>query len=336
MIDSIRLINFRAFRDVTIPLKPLTMLVGPNGVGKSSVLEAIRQCSSGREGGNDIWFFNERLVSKTGPSDDIAIEIVVDGTLARWSVSIGTDEKRTLTPRFPRGTDNILICRLFRFAIHQLRAPWPADQPAEILGESGEGLAGRILRLKNSDDERPFEELHRTFLETFPQFSKLVPKLTDDAPSRMVLSFVRKEGFPLPVDKVGEGTLFALAILVAAIESKPGVILIDDIEHGLHPHAQLQVVAALQAILDRRPELQIIATTHSPSMIDALDGDQVILLAQDPVTGETKAAPVSRHPRYDEFKETLTPADFWSNDHEEWVLADPSVHAEETAESITA
>ena len=41
MITSIRLQNFKGHRDTTVPLGRLTVLVGPNGSGKTSVLEAL-------------------------------------------------------------------------------------------------------------------------------------------------------------------------------------------------------------------------------------------------------------------------------------------------------
>jgi predicted ATPase len=44
-LRSLTLRNFRAFEDVTIALAPITILVGPNNAGKSSVLSAIRTLS---------------------------------------------------------------------------------------------------------------------------------------------------------------------------------------------------------------------------------------------------------------------------------------------------
>jgi predicted ATPase len=40
-VDSIQLINFQGFSNQTFKLKPLTLLSGLNGTGKTSVLQAL-------------------------------------------------------------------------------------------------------------------------------------------------------------------------------------------------------------------------------------------------------------------------------------------------------
>ncbi|MEM1322682.1 MAG: AAA family ATPase [Bacteroidota bacterium] len=58
------------------------------------------------------------------------------------------------------------------------------------------------------------------------------------------------------------------------LESK-GIILIDEIELHLHPKWQSSVLGALSATF---PNIQFIATTHSPLVINQLKGEQLILL----------------------------------------------------------
>ncbi len=41
MLDSLRLENFKSFKEQTIPLRPLTLLAGLNGMGKSTVLQSL-------------------------------------------------------------------------------------------------------------------------------------------------------------------------------------------------------------------------------------------------------------------------------------------------------
>ena len=41
LIDSIRIKNFRALRNVEVSLKPVTLLVGTNNAGKTTFLRAL-------------------------------------------------------------------------------------------------------------------------------------------------------------------------------------------------------------------------------------------------------------------------------------------------------
>ena len=41
MIESLSLANYKAFKNATIPIKPLTILLGANSVGKSSVVQML-------------------------------------------------------------------------------------------------------------------------------------------------------------------------------------------------------------------------------------------------------------------------------------------------------
>ena len=41
-LKEVHISNFLSLRDVVLPLKPLTVLVGPNASGKSNVLSALR------------------------------------------------------------------------------------------------------------------------------------------------------------------------------------------------------------------------------------------------------------------------------------------------------
>ena len=45
LIRSIRIIGMLSFQDVSLELRPLNLLIGPNSSGKSNLLEISRCCS---------------------------------------------------------------------------------------------------------------------------------------------------------------------------------------------------------------------------------------------------------------------------------------------------
>ena len=80
----------------------------------------------------------------------------------------------------------------------------------------------------------------------------------------------------VPAELVSEGTLLVLALLTALLNpARPRLLLIDDLDRGLHPKAQRELIPMIRAILDQNRDLQIIATTHSPYIVDELDPTEI-------------------------------------------------------------
>ncbi|MCH8963218.1 MAG: ATP-binding protein, partial [Bacteroidetes bacterium] len=126
----------------------------------------------------------------------------------------------------------------------------------------------------------------------------------------------------IPASSVSEGTLLALALLTLLWSPDcPNLVLLDDIEQGLHPRAQRELIAQLRKILEQRPELQIVLTSHSPYIVDELEADEVWLLATDE-EGVAQARRLSDHPDAERALEVLTTGEFWSAEGEDWVVAD--------------
>jgi predicted ATP-binding protein involved in virulence len=63
-----------------------------------------------------------------------------------------------------------------------------------------------------------------------------------------------------------------------ALETTPGVVLIDELDLHLHPRWQRQVVHSLQRVF---PKVQFIVTTHSPTIISEVPPECIILLGPD-------------------------------------------------------
>ncbi|MBN1962844.1 MAG: AAA family ATPase [Deltaproteobacteria bacterium] len=123
----------------------------------------------------------------------------------------------------------------------------------------------------------------------------------------------------IPPSGISEGTLIVLGILTE-LHSQPyaKLLLLDDIEHGLHPKAQKNLIDLLRIILNKNSDLQIIATSHSPYLIDSLEPSEVILFDIGD-EGESIAKRLIDHPDHKHWLETMTPGEFWSFAGESWV-----------------
>jgi predicted ATPase len=127
-------------------------------------------------------------------------------------------------------------------------------------------------------------------------------------------------GERIPAHAISEGTMLTLGLLTVLMNSnQPNLVLLDDVEQGLHPQAQRELMTVFKEIIAENPNLQIIFTTHSPYIIDALAPSQVHIL-NNSKSGFTMSKRLDEHPDVEWAKETLTTGEFWDAEGEDWVV----------------
>src|SRR5690606_11455977 len=133
-----------------------------------------------------------------------------------------------------------------------------------------------------------------------------VPRVVSREHNGVSLLVEFNDGAVVPATHVSEGTLLALTLMTMVHghhAQQRKVILIDDLERGLHPSAQHRLVKALKAVLAATPDLQILATTHSPDLIDACDPSDVRVLGRGPEGVVARA--LTEHPEADKWLKLL-------------------------------
>lgn len=107
-IQSVRIKNFRALKDVTIPFDSITTFIGPNGAGKSTVLRSLD------------WFFNGKPGSLTetdcsfgATNEDIEVQVTFSDLTDKDREQLGKYAPAGATTftawkrRVPDGTDSL-------------------------------------------------------------------------------------------------------------------------------------------------------------------------------------------------------------------------------------
>jgi len=128
-------------------------------------------------------------------------------------------------------------------------------------------------------------------------------------------------GKRIPAHAISEGTMLALGLLTVLMNpNQPNLVLLDDVEQGLHPKAQRDLIAVLKEILQDNSNLQIIFSTHSPYIVDELIPSQVHVLSNNN-SGVTLCKRLDEHPDVEWAKQTLTTGEFWDAEGEDCVVA---------------
>ena len=330
MLTNLRIKNFRGIRDLTLdPLGRVNLIGGKNGVGKTSVLEAL-WCLSGP----DMPQLTVRIDNFRGlppPTRETVFVDVFNGFDTNKRIEIaGAIKGRLSSERRLRATlqeRSSAIARPFGSRDHpesdlerstQIRAEGELELVLDYLHDDGKhyksrgwwveevvtpgppgpvtveltnaGIHEEKMRIPRRADSvfmaSPYRENLQSDAQRFgslqlqgrdseilsvlrlvePQLQALIPILINNT---TVIHANLGMGRPIAARLLGEGFGRLLSIALAMdIAKNGGMVLIDEIENGLH-HTILRDVFLKLSEMATNLDVQIIAATHSAECIDS-------------------------------------------------------------------
>lgn len=272
MLKNISLTNFRGFASLELKSLPrVNLIVGRNNSGKTSLLEAIlllcrpAECGSlpgqfrPQSGNTGQRYF--RWLLRDG-------EAVVGGAIrgatgdAQLEVEIAPMNQPEPVRNDPKRPRQMILSEGLKAWIHP-----PVSQVAcRVLSseqrrpEQLVPLVGQTLRKKNGE-----EQMQQLLNRVDPRIRKIRVDPGQDG-NQVVVDLGLSE--LVPVARAGQGVYRLVTIFGEIISQPPEVLLVDEIESGLH-HTVLEKIWAGIGELATTLGIQVFATTHSRECIEA-------------------------------------------------------------------
>jgi AAA15 family ATPase/GTPase len=274
MISNLEIQNFRGIKHLKLSqLNPINLIVGTNNAGKTSVLEAIYAlCGSGQDFHKlDV----ENSVFRGGGPSHLPLILtgstgaIITAQLETLQVARSIDSNNGRTSLRPSLLNSI----------NSIPQHFPHDNELAAFTQQVEtsGIALAISTVIDSNQnlltqysalvKQDLEEQLFSILKTFDKRVQRIDSVIETAGSLGL--YVRMEGAgKIPIWLMGQGFIRLVSIYCQVIASKKKYILIDEIEQGMH-YTNMQVLWKALAVLCKKLDLQIFATTHSTDAIQA-------------------------------------------------------------------
>lgn len=283
-LPSLLIEGFRGIESLTIPrLGHVTLLTGKNGVGKSTVLDAVHvYATRGRSAQGLLMERGETFLTTDIEDDEVAVPDG-SGLFHKWDASPGTKgtigssnmedislmiEPYIQAPEYENmkkflnlSQDRILAIK-FSFGDHSWHSYGMDDAPPMIQGsrlgpsvpndsQLAKMWGGVALSSEQSNAVAALEIATNTSIEGVALVNK-----------EQIVVRLKEHDHRIPLRSLGDGAVRLFGVALALASSRDGFLLIDEAENGIHHSIQRDYWRmVLQAAHDNN--VQVLATTHS-------------------------------------------------------------------------
>jgi predicted ATPase len=272
VIRKVHFKNFRSLRDVELTLEPLTVLVGPNSSGKTTVLEGLRPRDR-FDDPDDFWQHQlpDEVLIRWGYTDRSSQSVRYDSQTAILSTpSSGTHSTQSLALDLQALRSENVLAR------------------AQKLSRAGDNFTNVFATLTRQQQAAVSKELCRLV----PMFSDV--DLQPTAQGRHHLRFQDRWNPDLwfSPKQVSDGTMLLLAFIVLQYQHPaPDLITIEEPERALHPYLLDELIQMLRKMstgeIGKKP-VQVVLATHSAELLEYVRPEEVRFLTRSREDGSVQ------------------------------------------------
>lgn len=295
MLKSLKVKNFKKFDELEIKdINFINIIVGDNSVGKTTLLECINILSKSKEQSQFMFSISQRnskqnifytlknIFNKKNKSEEIEIESVYDFEIIKLKINKAEKQIIEILDEELKKLNSIKI---------KLETEYQNKKDVEEFEILEKEILSREIR-KNRDIFScelitPLDYLSQKYVEgvlteiiegggknkiisPLKYFEKNIIDINYSPVEKEYIVTLENDGekYTLPITSFGDGVKKTLVLLSHIYAMRNGVLLIDEIETGLHRDVLVDVYRAVIEIIELE-KTQVFITTHS---LEALKG----------------------------------------------------------------
>lgn len=291
MITKLHIEGYKSIKNQGIELRPINVLIGGNGIGKTNFISTFNLLRSIFE--NELQMYCEKkggantlLYMGKKQTNEIQIDMLFekDGYQNEFKVSLEEAQDKLIVKNGNASLNEsqwkILLSQFKVYHFHDAgdKSPmkgWSKLHDNAFLRYDGENIAAFLYYLQEKHPKH-FKRIEMNVKAVSPFFDSfnLKPNRLNEETIRLEWKQKGAEDTYFNAYQLSDGTLRFICLATLLLQPEPPqTIIIDEPELGLHPQAINRLATLIKKVSTKS---QVIISTQSVNLVDNFDADDII------------------------------------------------------------